>query len=94
MPNNKPNSDQGNRAQRRRAEREAPSIDVGANLEPQQGGELTTEDMVGELGSRDMDIIRLKKMVRTKDVQIAQLAEALKEKTPAATEKTGEEPQE
>ncbi len=72
-----PNSDQGNRAQRRRAEREAPAVDVGATPVQQPGDELTTEDMVGELGSRDMEIIRLKKVVRTRDDQIAKLAEAL-----------------
>ncbi len=87
-----PNSDQGNRAQRRRAEREAPAVDVGATPVPQQGGELTTEDMVGELGSRDMEIIRLKKVVRTRDAQIAKLAETLAgEEKPKAAEETSEE---
>ncbi len=59
---------------------------------PQQGGELTTEDMVGELGSRDMEIIRLKKVVRTRDAQIATLAGALAgEEMPKAAKETSEE---
>ncbi len=79
----KPNSDTGNRAQRRRAGREAakvPPTQVEDNplpLPQQQGTNVTFTDLLAKIGKKDVEMDLLREEIATRDRQITKLAEAL-----------------